>query len=68
MQFWSIIILLGVMAMAYHLGRRRSLATVGGRRCRNLHSLPGLLRFYTALWAGLPALLIAGLWVFSRAR
>ena len=60
-----IIILLGVMAMAYHLGRRRSLATVGGSGgVRNLHSLPAYYGFYTALWAGLPALLIAGLWVF----
>ena len=58
-------ILLGVMAAAYHLGRRRSLASVGGRSgVRNLHSLPAYYGFYTALWAGLPALLVAGLWVF----
>ncbi len=60
-----VFVLLGVMALAYHLGRRRSLATVGGRvGARSLHSLPSYYGFYTALWAGLPALLIAGLWVF----
>ena len=66
MQFSVLVmILLGVMAAAYHLGRRRSLASVGGRSgVRNLHSLPAYYGFYTALWAGLPALLVAGLWVF----
>lgn len=66
MQFSILILaLLGLMAFAFHLGRRRSLASVGGRTgVRNLHSLPAYYGFYTALWAGLPALLIAGLWVF----
>lgn len=60
-----IMVLLGVMALAYHVGRRRSLATVGGRHgVKNLHSLPSYYGFYTALWAGLPALLVAGLWLF----
>ena len=60
-----ILVLLGVMAMAYHFGRRRSLATVGGKTgARKLHSLPAYYGFYTALWTGLPALLIAGLWIF----
>ena len=36
----------------------------GNSGVRNLHSLPAYYGFYTALWAGLPALLIAGLWVF----
>jgi len=60
-----ILVLLGVMAMAFHVGRRRSLATVGGSSgARDLHSLPAYYGFYTALWAGLPALLVAALWVF----
>ena len=60
-----ILVLLGVMALAFHLGRRRSLATVGGRSgTRSLHSLPAYYGFYAALWAGLPALLIAALWIF----
>jgi phosphate transport system permease protein len=60
-----ILVLLGLMAFAYHVGRRRSLGVVGGSPgVRNLHSLPSYYGFYTALWAGLPALLIAGIWVF----
>ncbi len=66
MQFSVLIlVLLGVMAVAFHVGRRRSFATVGGPTgVRKLHSLPAYYGFYTALWAGLPALLIAGVWVF----
>ena len=60
-----ILVLLGLMAFAFHLGKTRSLATVGGRTgIRQLHSLPAYYGFYTALWAGLPALLIAGVWLF----
>ena len=60
-----ILLLLGAMALAFHIGRRRSLATVGGRTgVKNLHSLPAYYGFYTALWAGLPALVIAAVWVF----
>jgi phosphate transport system permease protein len=62
-----IVVLLVVMAFAYHFGRRRSLSTVGGATgVRDLHSLPSYYGFYTALWAGLPALLIAGIWVFME--
>jgi len=65
MQFsFLILILLGAMAVAFHLGRRRSLSTVGGSAgVKDLHSLPAYYGFYTALWAGLPALLVAGLWM-----
>ncbi len=60
-----ILLLLGVMALAFHIGRRRSLVTVGGQSgIRNLHSLPAYYGFYTALWAGLPALVVAAVWVF----
>jgi len=66
MQFSILIVaLLGTMVLAFHLGRRRSLGTVGGATgVRHLHSLPAYYGYYTALWAGLPALLVAGLWVF----
>lgn len=60
-----IVVMLGVMALAYHVGRKRSLTAVGGSSgVRQLHSLPAYYGFYTALWAGLPALLIAGIWTF----
>ena len=36
---------------------------MAGPARRNLHSLPAYYGFYAALWAGLPALLVAALWV-----
>jgi len=65
MQFSILIlVLLGAMALAFHFGRRRSLGAVGGSGgIRNLHSLPAYYGFYTALWAGLPAFFVVGLWV-----
>jgi phosphate transport system permease protein len=64
MPSWiPLIALLGVFALAYHLGRRRAVAAVGGpTRISSLHSLPGYYGLYAALWAGLPALLILALW------
>ena len=59
-----LIILLGLSAAAYHVGRRRSL--VVGRQLgggRKLHSLPSYYGYYTALWCSLPALLLFVLWL-----
>lgn len=47
---------------AYYLGRNRAFAVANGR-IRNLHSLPGFYGSYTALWCGLPALLVFALWI-----
>jgi phosphate transport system permease protein len=57
-----IIVLLGLMALAYYMGRKRSLNLVSGK-VRNLHSLPSHYGIYTALWCGIPALLLFVLWV-----
>ncbi len=57
-----IVLLLGLMALAYYLGRKRSLRLVSGR-IRNLHSLPAYYGLQTALWCGIPALLLIALWV-----
>jgi phosphate transport system permease protein len=60
-----ILALLLMMALAYHFGRRRALVSVGGGAgVRQLHSLPSYYGFYAALWAGLPALLVAAVWLF----
>ncbi len=61
-SFILITILLLLTAFAYRLGRRRVLRTAGGNR-RSLHSLPGYYGAYVALFCGLPALLIVGLWL-----
>ena len=65
MQLYLLIItMLALMAVAYQFGRRRSVSVVGGAGgVKKLHSLPGYYGLYAALWAGLPALLVLGLWV-----
>jgi len=55
------ITLLVLSSVAFYLGRRRSLWVAGGT-IRNLHSLPNHYGFYAALWCGIPALLLFGLW------
>ena len=68
MQYYVLVlVLLGLTAVAYHLGRRRAL--VMGRQLggiRKLHSLPSYYGYYTALWCSLPALLIFGLWLIFQ--
>jgi phosphate transport system permease protein len=57
-----IILLLGLMSLAYYLGRKRSLGLVA-RRVRDLHSLPSYYGLQTAMWCGVPALILIVLWV-----
>ncbi|HXQ31585.1 MAG TPA: phosphate ABC transporter permease subunit PstC [Steroidobacteraceae bacterium] len=58
-----VIVILVLSAVAYRVGRRRSLALVGGpRSIRDLHSLPSYYGFLTALWCALPALLLLCAW------
>jgi phosphate transport system permease protein len=62
-----ILMLLALSATAYLMGRRRSVALAaraGG--IRNLHSLPTYYGFYTALWCGLPALIVLGVWAMFQ--
>jgi phosphate transport system permease protein len=64
MYSWILmLVVLTVMAGAYQLGRRRAIATAGGlTHVKHLHSLPAYYGLYAALWAGIPALLLMGLW------
>ena len=55
-------VLLGMSTLAFYLGRKRAFAVVNGR-VRDLHSLPAYYGFQAALWCGIPALLLFGLWV-----
>ncbi len=54
------IIILSVIG--YYLGKSRSFKTVNGE-IRRLHSVPGYYGLYVALWCGLPAIIILGLWL-----
>lgn len=62
-----LIIVLCLMAVGYHFGRSRALvvASNSGGVFR-LHSLPNYYGLYVALWAGLPAILLAALWLFFQ--
>ena len=59
-----IVVLLALTALAYFLGRQRSVALASGvGGVRHLHSLPSYYGSYAALWALLPALVVLGLWI-----
>ncbi|MBK8906809.1 MAG: phosphate ABC transporter permease subunit PstC [Rhodospirillales bacterium] len=63
MSLWILVAaLVGLTVLGYYTGRTRALGTVSGR-ARALHSLPGYYGSYVALWCGIPALAVFGLWI-----
>ena len=56
-----IIILLALSSLAYYVGKKRAFAVAEGK-IRSLHSLPVYYGLYTAIWCGIPALLILAIW------
>ncbi len=62
MLSYLILLLLILTTASYYLGRSRSLASVSGRT-QDLHSLPSYYGFFTALWCGLPALIVFVFWI-----
>jgi phosphate transport system permease protein len=65
-----LLVAVAVMSIfAFWIGKRRSLAVVGGSRgIRQLHSLPGHYGMLAALWCALPALLVVALWLAFQDR
>ncbi|HPE72557.1 MAG TPA: phosphate ABC transporter permease family protein, partial [Candidatus Competibacter sp.] len=61
MLSYLLLILLLLSSAAYYLGRNRAFR-VAGNHIRNLHSLPSFYGSYTALWCGLPALIVITVW------
>jgi phosphate transport system permease protein len=57
-----VLTLLILSSVAYYLGRRRAFSVAQGA-IRKLHSLPAYYGLYTAIWCGLPALLIVTVWL-----
>lgn len=58
-----VLILTAMVAIAFYIGRSRSLSLVGGaRNILSLHSLPGYYGYYTAIWCLLPALGVLLIW------
>ncbi|MBK1694084.1 phosphate ABC transporter permease subunit PstC [Chromatium weissei] len=65
MHAWMLILLLlALMTVAYQFGIKRAIRRAGGiAKISTLHSLPSYYGLYAALWAGIPALLLMGLWI-----
>jgi phosphate transport system permease protein len=61
MLFYLLLTLALLSLSGYYLGRKRAFA-VAGNHIRNLHSLPSYYGSYTALWCGLPALIVLAVW------
>ena len=59
------LILLVLMVASFYFGRRRALVIANGN-IRKLNSLPRYYGYYTALWCGIPALVIFTFWQFSE--
>ena len=60
--FLLITVVLLLASAAFYMGRGKALKTAGGS-VRDLHSLPGYYGWYAALWCGLPAILVIGIWL-----
>ncbi|MGD8291944.1 MAG: phosphate ABC transporter permease subunit PstC [Desulfobacterales bacterium] len=59
-----IIILLALSSLAYYVGRRRAVAVGSDKlQLKQLHSRPTYYGALTAIWCGIPALLIFGFWL-----
>ncbi len=62
-----LILIIALSVLAFQLGKTRAIAVVGGqRRIRDLHSLPGHYGLLTAIWCGLPALMVFLAWVLLQ--
>ena len=59
-----LIILLALSSVAYYVGRRRAFAVAGGAaKIKHLHSRPTYYGALTAIWCGIPALILFGFWL-----
>jgi len=57
-------VLLGLSVVGYYMGRRKAFAVAGSaRRVQALHSRPTYYGALTALWCGIPAVLLYGFWL-----
>jgi len=61
---WILLVLALLAGSSFVLGRRRALASAGGK-LQALHSLPGYYGWYAALWCGLPGLCVVVIWMIS---
>ena len=62
---WLVLIILGIAAVGYVLGRSRALASAGGDS-RRLHSLPGYYGANAALKSIVPAAVVMVVWLLAQ--
>ncbi len=59
-----LIVLLALSSVAYYVGRRRALGVAGGAaKIKDLHSRPTYYGTLTAIWCGIPAVLLFAFWL-----
>ncbi len=59
-----LIVLLTLSSVAYYVGRRRAFAVAGGAaKIKGLHSRPTYYGTLTAIWCGIPAVLLFAFWL-----
>ena len=61
-----LLVILGLTSLAYFLGVRRSLRVAGPQGARTLDSLPSYYGLLTAVWCGVPALLVVLAWMSAQ--
>ncbi|HEX9753244.1 MAG TPA: phosphate ABC transporter permease subunit PstC [Methyloceanibacter sp.] len=59
---YLVLAIIALSLVSYFLGRRRSLAMVGGRQ-QELHSRPNYHGAYIAAWVGIPSFLLVLIWI-----
>ncbi len=57
-----LLLIIALSTVSYYFGRNRSFKAVKGE-IRKLHSLPGFYGLFVALWCGLPAMIVLGIWL-----
>ena len=62
-----IVVLLALSAAGFYMGRRKAFQ-VSGNDIRTLNSLPSYYGYYTAMWCGIPALIVFSLWSMLDGR
>lgn len=60
-----IAVVLALAVLGFRFGQGRSVQLVGGDASR-LHSLPSYYGMYVALWCGIPALILLGIWLSAE--
>ena len=61
-----LLLIIGLILVAYHMGLRRALSVAGPSGARGLHSLPSYYGWLAAVWCGIPALLLWGCWLLAQ--